>query len=135
MLSDISMKDRPELQLTIDEAESLLGSEYVLIPPPPQAAEDSSEKIKRTSTVLIETYYITNLRYEDIRKYYDSKLKEYGWQFIKEKKIKEWGDYAGIAVIFSKGEIYAIINYYGNNSNYGRTYDFNMSWGIPAEAL
>lgn len=135
IISDITMKDRPKLQLTIDEAESLLDSEYVLISSPPQAVQNSHKKTKRT-TVLITSGYVTKLGYEEIRKYYDDELKEHGWQFYKEEKVTNWGEYAGMALYYKNGELIATIEYHDNPKyNYGCTYSFDMSWGIPEEAL
>lgn len=85
----------------------------------------------KSATIWIGSSYASNRSYNDIKEYYDSKLKEHGWEFYKEEKMFDWGkDYGGKSLRYRKGEFVATMQYAVVNADYGWDYGFSMSYGF-----
>ena len=80
--------------------------------------------------VTVGHLYQTNLTFSEIRAYYDAELAKHGWKFEKESNVNgPDGQYhGGKQVFYSKGEFTAFIHHVGEQTKYGYTYYFRVSW-------
>lgn len=108
-----------------------IKNEFNLIPAMPDAIQNDYNELTKTGIIVIDSGYATRHSFIDIKDYYDSKLKEHGWQFYKEEKIYDWGrDFGGKALRYKKGEFIATVQYAGEKANEAWTYGFSISWGL-----
>lgn len=122
---------RPKYQLKDDEAEIGLRNELELIKHPKVAIKSGESEMKKRGIIGFSRYFNCSLVYEDIKNHYDQELTRNGWQFIKEKKVYDWGrDLGGRSIEYKKREFTATIQYSGEEANYGSTYAFSLDWGL-----
>ena len=80
--------------------------------------------------VTVGHLYQTNLTYSEIRAHYDAELARHGWIFKKESNLNgpDGKYHGGKQVFYSKGEFTAFIHHVGEQTKYGYTYYFRVSW-------
>jgi hypothetical protein len=116
--------------------ESELKDELNSIQQFPNATLKSSNSSHKDKLAAVWSTYITNYKYEDIRKYYDVELAKHGWQFVKEVNDKDWGkDLGGKSAYYRKGEYVLTLQYAGDKANNGWTYGIDLSWGLHQNEL
>lgn len=131
LFNSCEQSPRPKYLLKDDEAEIGLKSEFDLIKHPKLAYKCGENKIKKKDIIVFSVYFNCDLGYEDIKNHYDQELTRNGWQFIKEKKVYDWGrDLGGRSIEYKKREFTATIQYAGEEANYGSTYAFSLDWGL-----
>ena len=110
-----------------------LEIEYRQIEQLPAATLRSYSAHSRPESVLVNGSYNTEQPYYEIKKYYDTELKNKGWTFTKEEEVRNWGkDLGGKTLEYCKGKYSASIQYSGADAGYDLTYSFTMSWGFRA---
>ena len=115
------------------ESLTYLKEEFEKIPP---VANSSSKRPPRTSEKgsqgLVANDYTSSTAADEIKAYYQKKLLEKGWNFCRtEKVIYRNVDYGGQHVFYRKGMYIADLQLAGRQeSEFGWTYAFSMSWGI-----
>jgi hypothetical protein len=114
--------------------------EFEALPPPVGATVESgnvSWKPGLTPTdghVMVGASYIVKVPYEQIRSHYDALARLHGWQVLCEKPVRDWGrDFGGRFRDYRKGEFRASLQYAGTRADYGWTYAFDVTWGMPGD--
>ena len=119
------------------QIDNQLVAEFKAIPPLPNAQiiNEYRSYPHRTGSVLVSTNYWTDANRDDIFQYYDTQLKQHGWQYDGITEIKDWGvDLGGKSVKYCKDDYVATIEYTGEKANSSVTYAFNVSWRLkPCE--
>ncbi len=110
-----------------------LEREFRAIRPLPDAIAIRSHVSHKTSQALASDTYRTNLKYSQIRDFYDQELTKNGWTLYEEKDMKDWGrDLGGKSARYCKGTYRAALQYAGERADYGWDYAFSVSWGLDA---
>lgn len=116
-----------------EDIKEQLEIEFKQIKQFPSAILSSYRAHSRPENVLVGGKYNTESPYAEIKKHYDTELRNNGWTFSKEEAVKGWGkDLGGKAIEYCKEKYAASIQYAGADADYGWTYAFNMSWGLRA---
>lgn len=56
-------------------------------------------------------------------------LERISWRVREERELKDWvGGLAGYELTFSRGELYAKLEYRGDKSTYGWDYALSVGW-------
>ena len=112
--------------------EELLAALNQIQPPPRAVALDQDTVILKSSHALVGRDYSFNGTYEDIRNHYDTELRSKGWQFVEERKLKNWSDDFGERDLnYCKEGMWVEIFYNGSlASSRGYLYGVNVSSGL-----
>lgn len=112
--------------------EELLTALNQMPPPPSAVALDHDTMILKSSHALVGRDYSFNGTYEDIRTHYDTKLRSNGWQFVEERRLKNWSqDFGERDLNYCKEGMWVEIFYNGTlASSRGSVYGVNVSSGL-----
>jgi hypothetical protein len=88
-----------------------------------------STAFHKPESALVSNDYRSNLRYPKIRAYYDRELSRFGWTFVHEEKLFDWGsDLGGMSARYCKGAYEAALQFAGADARYGWDYAFSLQW-------
>lgn len=109
----------------------ILDTEFETIPIPPKTKLLDHDLSSKTSSALVSNSFATDLKYQQVKIFYNSELLRHGWHFVKEEKIRDWDeDLGGTSVDYRKGNCTASLQWAGESANYGWDYAFSLSWGL-----
>jgi hypothetical protein len=78
--------------------------------------------------------YTTAAPYAAIRAHYDRVTKQHGWSIVCEQPVRDWGrDFGGKIREYRKGPYRASLQYAGNDTTYGWTYTFDVTWQLGTD--
>jgi hypothetical protein len=121
-----------EFGVNMAEARSVLPvieKEYSMLGQLPGAAHRPVRASSGTRHALVGTSYVTDLRYPELRAYFDAELSKRGWAFSREERVREWGeDLGGVKALYCKGDYVASLQYGGERARHDWTYTFYVSW-------
>jgi len=112
--------------------QELLAALNQIQPPPSAVPADRDTVIIKSSHALVGRDYSFNGTYEDIRNHYDRELRSKGWQFVEERKLKNWSeDFDERDLNYCKEGMWVEIFYNGTlASKRGYLYGVNVSSGL-----
>ena len=110
----------------------LLNALNQIQPPPGAVAIDRDTEIIKSSHALVGRDYSFNGTYKDIRSHYDAELRSRGWQFVEERKLKNWSDDFGERDLnYCKEGMWVAVFYNGSlASKRGYLYGVDVSSGL-----
>lgn len=78
---------------------------------------------------MVSKKYLSDARYEDVKRFYVEYLERDGWKLEGEKQLKHWGSgFGGYEIRFRKGDLDLAIEYSGPTADYGWQYAIGVSW-------
>ena len=108
-----------------------LQAEAEAIPFPPEDVLVNQLAPHKSHHALVDRTYTSRLTYSQLRAHYDAELSRRGWQFTREKPVRDWGrDLGGKDACYRKGEDVASLFFAGERASYGWTYSISFSWGL-----
>lgn len=112
--------------------QELLAALNQIQPPPSAVATDRDTVITKSSHALVGRDYSFNGTYEDIRNHYDAELRSKGWQFVEERKLKNWSDdFDERDLNYCKEGMWVEVFYAGSlAAKRGYVYGVNVSSGL-----
>jgi hypothetical protein len=115
---ELSRQKLPEVRMAFHQIKHLTGAAPV------------SELMETGESMTVGVLYQTNLKYSEIRAYYDDELAKNGYRFQKELKTNgaDGKDYGGKQVFYSNGELTAFIHHVGEKPNSEYSYYFCIYW-------
>ena len=101
-------------------------------PPPDAVPFDRDTVIIQSGHALVGRSYSFNGTYEDIRNRYDTELRSRGWQFVEERRLKNWSDDFGERDLnYCKEGMWVEVFYNGSlASKRGYLYGVDVSSGV-----
>ena len=107
------------------EVERLEGT----IPVLPSLVEIRQDRTSKGIVASISKYYTSEVRYNEVKRFYGNELRKHGWEYVGEKQLKEWGkDFGGCEIKFSNKEYYFSIQYAGEKAPYDWNYVISLGW-------
>ena len=101
-------------------------------PPLGAMAIDRDTVILKSTHALVGRAYSFNGTYEDIQNHYDAELRSKGWQFVEERKLKNWSeDFGERDLNYCKEGMWVAVFYNGSlASKRGYLYGVDVSSGL-----
>lgn len=106
-----------------------IQSVWARLPSYPGMQETSSSSTSGGGKALVSKKYLSDVPYEDVRRFYVEHLERDGWTIAGEKQLKDWGsDFGGYEIRFRKADLSIAIEYAGPRADYGWQYAIGVSW-------
>ena len=114
-------------QITLKQQE--LEQEFKSIKPPSEAIACQYHVSHKIQQASVGSTYLSKLPYQKIRAHYDAELSSHGWQFQKEREVRDWGrDFGGSIAYYCKDSYTASLQYAGDDAGYGWSFGFDLGW-------
>ena len=91
--------------------------------------ETGTHNTSKASLAGVSKYYKSDAEYCEVNRFYTRELTKEGWQFVGERRFKDWWrDFGGREISFRRGEYKITITFAGESADYGWQYAIYFGW-------